>query len=167
MSLDPAQDTTLHLIDPADGRLLQSWSFASPRITIGRGELENITLSDPYVSRLHAEILSDPLGWVLHSRGRNGVFVDGRRIEQTRLTQGSVFRLGPAGPMFQFGTVAPANGNATLSFDPESIILLALDRKELEQQTNAVADTDYFRQLQSKARELRRQRSPGSRPTGE
>ena len=48
-----------------------------------------------------------------------------------------------------------------------SIILLALDRKEVAQQAQAVTDTDYFRQLQSKARELRRQRSSGGNRTNE
>lgn len=167
MSLDSIPDATLHLLDPADGRLLQSWSFSSPRITIGRGDAESLTLADPYVSRLHAELVNDSEGWILHSRGRNGVFIDGRRIKESRLNPGSTFRLGPAGPLFQFGNATPNNGNATLSFDPESIILLALDRKEVEQQAQAVTETDYFRTLQSKARELRRQRSSGHRPTTE
>lgn len=165
--LDSIPESTLHLLDPTDGRLLQSWSFSTPRITIGRGEGESLTLADPYVSRLHAEIVSAPDGWVLHSRGRNGVFIDGRRIEESRLNPGTTFRLGPAGPLFQFGNAVQNNENATLSFDPESIILLALDRKEVAQQAQAVTDTDYFRQLQSKARELRRQRSSGGNRTSE
>ncbi len=167
MSLDSIPDTTLHLLDPADGRLLQSWSFSSVRITIGRGDAESLTLADPYVSRLHAEIVSDSEGWILHSRGRNGVFINGRRIEESRLNPGTTFRLGPAGPLFQFGNAVQNNGSATLSFDPESIILLALDRKEVEQQAQAVTETDYFRTLQSKARELRRQRSSGHLPATE
>lgn len=146
--------------------MLQSWSFAALRITIGRGEEESITLSDPYVSRLHAELLCGPLGWILHSRGRNGIYVDGRRVDECQIADGSTFRLGPSGPVFQFGAVPALTGLATLSFDPESMVFLALDRKELEQQVQTVSETDYFRTLQAKARDMRRQRASGNHPGG-
>ena len=164
MSVDTDQETTLHLIDAADGRLLQSWAFALACITIGRGEQASIALSDPYVSRLHAEIIRESAGWVLHSRGRNGVFLEGRRIEQCPLVDGTVFRLGPTGPMFQFGKVEPSTGNSTLSVDPDAVILLALDRSEVERQADVLAETDYFQQLQAKARELRRKRTTSDHP---
>jgi hypothetical protein len=150
---------SLHLIDPSDGRSLQTWSFSAERITIGRDEAAGIPLADPYVSRIHAELVHADGGWSLFARGRNGVFVDGRSIAEHRLEDGTTFRLAAVGPMFRFDNGSESMGQATLSYDPDAVILLTLNSKEVAQQANEIASTDYFQQLREKARELRRQRT--------
>lgn len=159
MSIQPHGSVSVHLIDPADGRTLQTWSFAQQRITIGRGETESIPLADPYVSRLHAELICVGGVWQLFARGRNGVFVNGKSVAESRLDHGGTFRLGISGPMFRFDAAPAATGQATLSFDPDAIIVLAFDRSEVQEQAQDIVETDYFRQLQEKARLLRRQRA--------
>lgn len=159
MSLELLQAVSFHLIDPTDGRSLQTWSFTTPRITIGRGETESIALADPYVSRVHAEILWNGEAWQLFARGRNGVIVDGKSVAEYPLTHGAVFRLGGSGPSFRFDVAPVQHGQATLCFDSNVVILLAFNKDEVEVQANEVVETDYFQQLQRKARELRRQRS--------
>lgn len=156
----PSPSVSIHLIDPADGRSLQIWTFATERITIGRGEGESLVLADPYISRVHAELVGEGGLWELISRGRNGVYVDGRLVAACHLAAGTTFRLGQNGPTFRFLVAQQPTGSSTLCFDPESIVVLALNRQALEQETREIAESDYFQRLQQKARALRRPRSP-------
>lgn len=153
---------TIELIDPSDGRLLQSWSFDQPRITIGRDGGGDIVLADPYISRLHAELkTADDGTWRLFSHGRNGVYVDGHAVDEVPLASGTRFRLGPSGPMFSLGhddVPIEQSATSTLALDTAPAVLLTLDRQEAERQAQEVSETDYFRQLQQKARDLRKSR---------
>ncbi len=163
MPIEPG-DISIHMIDPTDGRSLQNWSFCDARvncISIGRDESAGIHLADPYVSRIHVELIRDENGWILHARGRNGVFVDGRSVTEYRLSHGSRFRLASVGPMFRFDSevVTEGGGQQTLSIDPAVMNLMTLNKVEVVQQADEVTQTDYFRQLQEKARLLRRQRT--------
>ena len=163
MTDERSVSVSVHLVDPADGRPLQIWTFATDRITIGRGEEESIVLADPYISRVHAELVGEGGLWELISRGRNGVYVEGRMVAACQLSPGTTFRLGQNGPTFRFGNVPQPTGTSALCFDPESIVVLALNRQALDQETREIEATDYFQKLQQKARELRAQRTSGSR----
>lgn len=160
MTEERPETVSLHLIDAADGRSLQIWSFSTSRITIGRGDGESLVLADPYISRVHAELVGEGGLWELISRGRNGVYVDGRMITACRLEHGAIFRLGQNGPTFRFASAQQAGGHATLCFDPESFVVLAFNKQAVELEAQEIAETDYFRRLQQKARDLRRQRTP-------
>ena len=153
---------TIELIDPSDGRLMQSWSFEQSRIAIGRDGDGDVVLADPYVSRLHAELQALEDGtWRLQSHGRNGVYVDGQLIDKAPLSPGTRFRLGPSGPMFSIGQeVAPIeqSSTSTLALETAPAILLTLDRQEAERQAQELSETDYFQRLQQKARDLRQSR---------
>lgn len=159
MPTDSSGSVKIHLIDSSDGRTLQTWSFGSARISIGRDAQQDISLSDPYVSRLHAELVQAGGAWQLFSRGRNGVIVHGKAIDEIRLEAGMTFRLGANGPLFRFDQTEQVTGQATLSFDPESVIVLSFDREAVKAEAESVAGTDYFRQLNEKAKELRARRA--------
>lgn len=150
---------TLHLVDPADGRSLQSWTFEQQRVTIGRDASADVPLVDPYVSRVHVELLHGPEGWSLSSLGRNGVFVDGKSVERCRLHPGILFRLANVGPMFRFDPQIVPTGTSTLCFDTNSMIVLELNPTEVRQRVDEIAVTDYFQQLQNKVKQLRRDRA--------
>lgn len=137
---------------------MQIWSFSGTRITIGRGDEETLVLADPYVSRVHAELVGEGGVWELISRGRSGVYVEGKVVSACPLVPGMTFRLGPAGPMFRFGTAYAPVQTSTLSFDADSVIVLAFNRQAVEKESEQIAETDYFRRLQEKARELRKPR---------
>ncbi|HUQ72071.1 MAG TPA: FHA domain-containing protein [Planctomycetaceae bacterium] len=159
---------TVQLVDPNDGRQLQVWSFMeTDSITIGRGDDQCVTLADPYVSRQHAELRRDAAGWRVIAHGRNGVFVGGASVSNVLLEAGTSFRLGPTGPALRYQTQVESSGGATLSFDPESMIVLQMNRGQLEEQTREVIETDYFQKLQQTARSLRQRRqSAEDPPTG-
>ena len=112
-----AEQISLHLIDSSDGRSLQCWTFQASRITIGRDPTADIPLADHYVSRIHVEILRDESGWRLFTRGRNGVYVNGKSVEEYQLQHGMTFRLAAVGPQFRFDMVTERTGQATISFD--------------------------------------------------
>lgn len=138
------------------------WTFSDPIpdcISIGRDASASVALSDPYVSRIHAELIWDGSSWKLWSRGRNGVYVDGRGVDNYPLTHGTRFRLSSVGPTFRFDQQSAAVGQHTLTIDPTVMQFLSLNQTQVVEQANEIAETNYFRQLQEKARLLRQQRT--------
>jgi hypothetical protein len=66
-----------------------------PRLRIGRAEENDLVLSDPRVSRFHAEIKRGPQGYVLRDLGStNGTLVGERRIKERLLEDGDVISMG-------------------------------------------------------------------------
>jgi ABC-type multidrug transport system ATPase subunit/pSer/pThr/pTyr-binding forkhead associated (FHA) protein len=63
-------------------------------ITIGRDQGADVYLGDSQVSRRHAVVAPTVDGWVLTDHSRNGVFVDGRRVDRLLVTAPTVLTLG-------------------------------------------------------------------------
>ena len=75
--------------------LLQEFDLHGPEVLLGRSGDCQITLEDPLVSRRHARILVDPVPTIHDLGSRNGVKINGRRIEHPReLLDGDRIRLG-------------------------------------------------------------------------
>ena len=71
----------------------------APGVVVGRGTEADIRINDPGVSRRHVEFQVDhtdvgPHVWVHDLGSTNGMLVDGRRVEQATLLDGSVVRVG-------------------------------------------------------------------------
>ena len=165
MSQDAAiseEAITVHLIDAVRGNALQMWCFAGkPVISIGRADDRDVVLVDPYISRNHAELRFQNGQWWLVSLGRNGVLVQGQGIEDTLAYDGMQFRLGANGPTLRFRDSMSANSNeATLNADSCTAIVLRIDEHKLSAEVGEIAEGEYFRDLQQRARELRRRRLP-------
>ena len=151
---------TVHLIDPARGSALQMWCFAGKGvISIGRADDRDVVLVDPYISRNHAELRFQQGQWWLVSLGRNGVVVQGQSIVDALAYDGMQFRLGVNGPTLRFRDSTSGNSNeATLSADSCTAIVLRIDQAKLSAEVDAIAEGDYFRDLQQRARALREKR---------
>jgi len=68
---------------------------AGPSVTIGRGLLCNLRLSDPSVARKHARITVEAGSYVAHDLGSaSGTFVGSERIQSHPLSDGDLLRLG-------------------------------------------------------------------------
>lgn len=70
-----------------------------PGVVVGRGTESDIRINDPGVSRRHVEFQVDqtsvgPHVWVRDLGSTNGMLVDGHRMEQATLRNGSVVRIG-------------------------------------------------------------------------
>lgn len=78
----------------AQGR---TWQATGGRSwNIGRAYESDIQLENPRVSRQHAVLQPTPVGWVLINRSRNGMFVDGRRVESLTIDRPVTVVLGSA-----------------------------------------------------------------------
>ncbi|HET7712513.1 MAG TPA: FHA domain-containing protein [Thermoanaerobaculia bacterium] len=67
----------------------------SPSLRIGRGTNSELRSDNPAVALEHAVITADDSGYTISDRGSvTGTYVDGRTIESTRLTKGSVIEIG-------------------------------------------------------------------------
>jgi len=74
----------------------QVHSIDQDSIQIGRHPTTNITVVDAGVSRVHARIFCIDGEYHVEDLGsRNGTFVEGNRVEQSRLEDGQSVRLGP------------------------------------------------------------------------
>ena len=64
-------------------------------VVLGRSKDCDIRLADPNVSRRHAEVRPDGLGWVVVDLdSTNGIEIDGKRVKELALTDGTHFTLG-------------------------------------------------------------------------
>ncbi len=71
------------LLDPTDGN------------RIGRGMECDVVLTDPLCSRIHGIVSQDDDGWWLRdAESRNGTFVDGQKVDEARLLDGCLLRMG-------------------------------------------------------------------------
>jgi hypothetical protein len=155
-----APPVAVHLLDPTFERPLKSWRFVQQGvITIGRSDDRDIEISDPYVSRNHAELHYLDNRWVLVAKGRNGVLVHEQAVEQYEAPGDVTFRLGPQGPAlrFEISGAAPENSH-TLCFDTLPVNFFGVDRHKVEREVEEIAEGDYFRTLHDKAAGLRRRR---------
>ena len=71
-------------------------------LVLGRSRECDVTLSDPNVSRRHAEVRRDDGAyWVVDLNSTNGVEVNGKRVQRARLEQGDRIVLGQTEVVFE------------------------------------------------------------------
>ncbi len=87
----------------------RTWQVTAGRVwTIGRAPHADVRLDNPKVSRDQAVLECTPAGWVLINHSRNGMFVDGQRVERLdvrhpvtvllgSLSSGESVRMSPVG----------------------------------------------------------------------
>jgi hypothetical protein len=75
-------------------------------VVLGRSKDCDIRLSDPNVSRRHAEIRPEGVGWtIVDLDSTNGIEVDGKRVKELALTDGAHFTIGTTEVSFSQRTV--------------------------------------------------------------
>lgn len=80
----------------------QHFEFTRP-FRIGRTDDCEVFLNDEYVSRVHAEVVFENGAWRIRDlHSSNGLYLDGRRIEQAAITTPLAIRLGIEGPELLF-----------------------------------------------------------------
>ena len=150
---------SVELLDSNHHHSLQSWCFeAQELIKIGRADEQDVTISNPHVSRLHAELSSEIDGWCVKSLGRNGVLLNGDRVDEARLTDGSVIRLGSTGPALRFRIGRVARETATMNEESSQISGLFIDESRKEKDVEEIVNNDFFQDLKQRADDLRRKR---------
>lgn len=148
----------VQLLDASSGRPIKSWVFEErSRISIGRMPEKDVEISDPYVSRNHADLVYEDGRWKLVSLGRNGILVANQFVTEHVVESDTDFRLGLQGPTLRFCKPTERTENdRTITFDSMPTIVLRLDQSKLQKEVGEIADGDYFRALQDRAKSLRR-----------
>ena len=94
--------------DKAEFRFTESFQ-------IGRGRESEIRIMDDIVSRPHAEIRFEDDKWWLHDlNSTNGIFVDGKRVDQIPLANNTRITIGQLGPVLSFSIEAPIEKQKTI-----------------------------------------------------
>jgi hypothetical protein len=89
--IEPAQDRRQGLL-VGDGRRNV---LSGSRIVVGRSREADIVISDPNISRRHAELRRGDEGWQIVDLGStNGIKVNGRRVDQQALRPGDQITVG-------------------------------------------------------------------------
>ncbi|MDJ0699590.1 MAG: AAA family ATPase [Woeseiaceae bacterium] len=79
----------------ADGETLSIQSFPEGRVIIGRAPDNEVYIKSKFVSRHHAQLITDPEGCTIEDlNSTNGVFLGERQIKKYRLRNGDVISLG-------------------------------------------------------------------------
>ena len=90
---------TLTLLHPLQSIAVQSWTFSDESsIKIGRATNNEVVLYSAVVSRNHVEIKKSGDAWEVVNLGSNGTYIDGKRVEQSQISDGTVVRLASSGP---------------------------------------------------------------------
>lgn len=90
---------TLTLLHPLQSVAVQSWTFNDEQsIKIGRATNNEVVLYSAVVSRHHIEIKKSGETWEVVNLGSNGTYVDGVRVEQAEVLDGTIVRLASSGP---------------------------------------------------------------------
>ncbi|MCB8982996.1 MAG: FHA domain-containing protein [Ardenticatenaceae bacterium] len=89
---------TARLVVQRGPNLNQVYELALDKITIGRSPANEISITDPEISRKHAQLIRQESGYALEDLGStNGSFVNDRRVVGlTPLHNGDVIELGEA-----------------------------------------------------------------------
>jgi serine/threonine protein kinase len=103
----------------------KSFDIEKERVNVvGRGDATTIRLSDPAISRVHAEIKISEAGVVLTDKGSSsGTFVDGQRIETNPIKEGQKIRIGDSELRIDVSGANAKTINTTGKKAPEAIPL--------------------------------------------
>ena len=78
-----------------DGKLLSEHELRAGRVVIGRAPDNEVYIKSKFVSRHHAQIISDVRGSLIEDlNSTNGVFLNKKRISRRKLRDGDVLTLG-------------------------------------------------------------------------
>src|SRR5262245_40763886 len=112
------QTVRLSWIDPITGQQRRK-QFVLPLI-IGRDTTNDLALSDPQISRRHAMIRQDQDQIVITDlQTSNGTWIDGQRIQQALLRDGTTIRLGTS--VIELTMIPPSSGAAALVLADDSV----------------------------------------------
>ncbi len=90
---------TLTLLHPLQSVAVQTWTFKTEsKIRIGRSTTNEVVLYSAVVSRHHVEIRHTGQEWEVVNLGANGTYIDGKRIDNVTVTDGTIVRLASSGP---------------------------------------------------------------------
>jgi uncharacterized protein YjbI with pentapeptide repeats len=90
---EPSRVTRIEVL--ADGELVDDLTFEPGRIIVGRSPDNEIYIRSKFVSRHHAQLISDEYGCVIEDlNSTNGVFLGEKQVKKYQLRDGDVISVG-------------------------------------------------------------------------
>jgi DNA-binding CsgD family transcriptional regulator len=87
--LDPGGNGVVSYLEVSDPEGRRLVALEAERVTVGTAPSNDVTVSDPTVSRLHAVLERYAASWCVRDLGsRNGTFVNGERVIADRAVRG-------------------------------------------------------------------------------
>jgi hypothetical protein len=151
----------LELLDAEQHQAVQAWPLdGAQEVTLGRARTNRIVLPSPLVSRQHAVLRWVDGCWLLEAFSELGVWWRGQLRSRVVLEDGAVWSLGEHGPRLRLVRAASRivfDAESTIRVRPETLGLglPALDAARRDREVAEIAGSDFFRQLERRAGELR------------
>lgn len=103
--------------------------ITAPKVTLGRGEENDVILSDLKASRRHAELVAGPSGWIAQDLGSaNGIVHNGKTVRSATVRTGDMLLLGESTLEFMSAEV----GTSLLNAPPKSMQQLQSEQSAFE-----------------------------------
>ena len=94
-SRGPGSEVVTRIDVRSDGEIVDELSFPPGRIIVGRSPDNEVFIKSKFVSRHHAQLISDDDGCVIEDlNSTNGVFLGEKQVKKYRLRDGDVVSLG-------------------------------------------------------------------------
>jgi ABC transport system ATP-binding/permease protein len=107
-------------------------SFEGDQLTLGRDPQNDVVLSDPNVSRFHAEVVRGDDGIELVDLGsRNGTRLDGALVRTGRIDAGSEIGIGPFRLVFDGASFVARDDHGALRLDAADVAVQIKDKQLL------------------------------------
>ncbi|HRU04468.1 MAG TPA: sigma 54-interacting transcriptional regulator [Candidatus Brocadiia bacterium] len=114
------------------------YELAGDRVTVGRGVEATIQIPSEIISRTHAAFLRDASGWRVRDEGsRNGTFVNGQRVAETRLKAGDEVLIGESSFVYVVEDATDAEAPVMDDLAGELAVSEALDAGDLARRARA------------------------------
>ena len=84
-----------HIVVRSDGEVLEELSLPPGRVIIGRSPDNEIYIKSKFISRHHAQLISDDDGCVIEDlNSTNGIFMNEKQVKKQRLRDGDIVSIG-------------------------------------------------------------------------
>ncbi|MGF1478023.1 MAG: FHA domain-containing protein [Cyanophyceae cyanobacterium] len=103
---------TLSLLHPIHLLPVQSWTFDSKIIGIGRARDNDIVLYSAFVSAYHAELHRQSWGWEVVSMSSDGIYANNQAVSRCQARNSMILRLSSWGPRLQIQLSPAASSQA-------------------------------------------------------
>lgn len=105
-----------------DGRgATERYELGQTSVNIGRATENSIVLTDPKISRQHAQLNWVDGGWQLVDlASSNGTFVNGEKVDRRHLLPGDTIQIGSSLLRYEAGAAVPAQEDGTVAINDEA-----------------------------------------------
>ena len=122
-----------------DGETVQELTFPLGRVIVGRSSDNEIFIKSKFVSRHHAQLVSDENGCVIEDlNSTNGVFLGEKQVKKYRLRDGDVVSLGVHELVYHDLRQQDGALEDQLDTQPDDVFDETLDEDEADDQDSAV-----------------------------